>query len=134
MESIGRLLLELRNYLSQLAFYLDHPVEYDAAADLQALRRAVGFALALQGEEPLERLLSFLTIYNDLLSGVCVVLLRAKGLFSEEELHELYRAAAHHKWRLLLLESEASLPLEGEVHYLIDRDFCVLSGRRPEES
>lgn len=80
----------------------------------------------LEGEEPLEQLFHYLTLYHGLLKNQCFVLVGAHCYFSPEELEELYRMAGYQKWRLLLLEPSAVVPLPGEELCLLDRDLCEL--------
>ena len=133
-ESAAKLTLALRSYLAELAQQLDYPVVYDEAVDLTALRKAAGFGLAIEGEETLERLLSYLSTYSGLMERSCFVLIGAKTLFGEEELRELYRMAAYRKWDLLLLERVALPPVEGEAHCLLDGDLCVLSNTQAQDA
>lgn len=114
------------DYLQTVITAIEYPISFSGGEYVSPLLKALKCQPVLEGEEPLEQLFHYLTLYHGLLKNQCFVLVGAHCYFSREELEELYRMAGYQKWRLLLLEPCAVVPLPNEEICLLDRDLCEL--------
>ena len=125
-EETDALQREIAGYLERLVSASDYPISLSGGEYVLPLLKALKCQPVLDGEEPLERLVQYLALYNGLMKDQCFALVEAHAYFSREELRELYRMAAYEKWRILLLEQRMSEPLPGEAFCLLDESLCEL--------
>lgn len=117
---------EIANYLSCVILQIDYPISFSAGTYVMPLLKALKCQPFLDGDSPLERLMQYIDLYNRLMPSQCFTLINGHSFFSSRELEELYKAALHQKWRLLLLDQTFSAPLQVEDVCLIDRSLCEL--------
>ena len=89
--------------------------------------KAVDFSVCLDELEPVERIVEFISLCNELLKNQWFVLIGAKSFFSTDELKLIYDMAFARKVTLLLIEQNNMGRIENyESHILIDDDFCEI--------
>lgn len=125
-EESDALQQEIFHYLEHMALAVDYPFSFSGGEYILPLLKTLKCQPVLDGREPLERLMQYLTIYNGLMKDQCFVLAEAHTYFSREELLEFYHMANYKKWRVLLVEQRMSNPLPKETFCLLDEELCEL--------
>lgn len=125
-EESDALQKEICRYLEHVNRAVDYPLSFSGGEYILPLLKALKCQPVLDGKEPLEQLIQYLTLYSGLMKNPCFVLAEAHSYFSREELLQFYRIANYEKWRILLLEQRMSNPLPGEIFCLLDEGLCEL--------
>lgn len=116
----------LHQYLSAILRESPYPVDMAEDVDPMAILKAVGLQLHLDTDSLLGRLISYLSLCNDLLPTPCFVLVGAATYFDREELGQLQEMAGYQKWNMLRLEPYQLPRLPNECHRIIDADLCEI--------
>lgn len=125
-EQTDGLQRSIADYLALITVRMDCPIAFAEGDYVLPLLKALRCRPVLDGTEPLERLMQYLSLYNHFMKTQCFILVGMHAYFSPEELREFYRMAGYEKWTVLLLEQHMSTPLPGEVFYLLDEQLCEL--------
>lgn len=125
-EESDALQQKIVRYLEHITLAIDYPLSFSDGEYILPLLKALKCQPVLDGKEPLERLIQYLTLYNGLMKNPCFVLAEAHNYFSKEELLEFYRMVNYQKWKVLLIEQRMPNPLPGEIFCLLDEGLCEL--------
>lgn len=118
---------EMEAYLNQLVSKSPLPVEYDSEDLELGLLKTARFNFSLVNERPIDDLIEYLTIYEQLLQNQCVVLIGMDQLFESRELHYFVQMTQYRK--LNVLRIERTIPKtysETENIVLFDSDLCEI--------
>ena len=118
---------EMEAYLNQLVSESPLPVEYDSEDLELGLLKTARFNFSLVNERPIDDLIEYLTIYEQLLQNQCVVLIGMDQLFESRELHYFVQMTQYRK--LNVLRIERTIPKtysETENIVLFDSDLCEI--------
>lgn len=118
---------DLINYIDDIIFKYDLPLEYEPDLDLTGLLKIIGLNIELTNSELLNQLIQYIKVSFNLGGISCFVFVNLKDFLTFEEIAEFYKFASYSKIHILLLESSCKdLKHDCEEHYVIDEDLCEI--------
>lgn len=127
MQQTNELLSSVQGYLMHLADAVDYPIAFDEQMQSTALFKAWDMRLEMEDESLLERLDSYLSACREFLKKDVFFFVNLHAYLATDQLELLYKSAAYHKSKLILLEAHEAEPLPQEVRIILDRDLCQLN-------
>lgn len=127
VEETQTLKQEIEAYLNLLVSKSPLPVEY-ASDDLElGLLKTAKFNFSLTNDRPIDDLIEYLTIYEQLLQNQCIVLIGMEQLFESRELHYFVQMTQYRKLNVLRIERTISrVCSETENMVVLDSDLCEI--------
>lgn len=116
----------LTDYVEKLIQLVPYNLDYSADICVSDLLKLYGVKLLPYGSGFLDRILSYIKIMHQLAGIKLFIFVNLKQYFEENDLSELYKECAYEHVNLLIVEGEETAPIEGENHWIIDKDLCII--------
>lgn len=115
-------------YIENLLFSLDSDfLEYNLDIDITSIFKCAEVKFSTDYEKLSERLLDYMSIYNEYCNTGLFVFVNLKSYISNDELRNLYDTLFYRKINILLIESmERNHVLDCELLHVIDNDLCQI--------
>ncbi len=115
-------------YIENLLFSVDSDfLEYNLDIDITSIFKCAEVKFSTDYEKLSERLLDYMSIYNEYCHTELFIFVNLKSYISNDELKNLYDTLFYRKIKILLIESmERNQVLDCELIHLIDNDLCQI--------
>lgn len=117
---------EIYTYIYNKSITLPVSVELENELNVKRLLQLFEIKIVEESQTLLEKLMNYLQVNTQL--GICTVFIvtNLKQYLTNDELVELYKMINYEELTLILVENELSEPIDGEKHFLIDEDLCLI--------
>lgn len=118
---------ELLQFMEAMTATVPYQLSTETDLDIMALLKAYDVKIAVDGENPLERLIDYLRALSSICGIRVFVMLNLKHFFTEDQVAQLYEFCFCSKIFLINLEGQENYILPEERCVIIDRDFCFIT-------
>ena len=117
--------VELNNFLENLFYGIDFPLNHDYDFDLSKILKAVECKFDIDQKTFAEKLIDYFSITRDFCGVKLFVLVNLKSYINEKELLDIYEYVFYNKIALLLIENQDRKRFSDvEEIIVIDQDLC----------
>jgi len=117
--------VELNNFLENLFYGIDFPLNHDYDFDLSKILKAVECKFDIDQKTFTEKLIDYFSITRDFCGVKLFVLVNLKSYINEKELLDIYEYVFYNKIALLLIENQDRKRFSDvEEVIVIDQDLC----------
>lgn len=126
-EKYSMISAELLQFMEAMTATVPYQLSTETDLDIMALLKAYDVKIAVDGENPLERLIDYFRALSSICGIRVFVMLNLKHFFTEDQVAQLYESCFYSKIFLINLEGQENYILPEERCVIIDRDFCFIT-------
>lgn len=117
---------EIYRYIYAKSIALPVSVDLENELNIKRLLQLFDLKIAEESQTLLEKLINYLIVNTQL--GICniFIITNLKQYLTSDELMKLYKMINYEEIILILVENQPSEVLNGEKHFLIDEDLCLV--------
>lgn len=126
-EKYSMISAELLQFMEDMTATVPYQLSTETDLNIMALLKAYDVKIALEENDPLERLIDYLRAFSSICGIRVFVILNLKHFFTEDQVVQLYEFCFYSKIFLINLEGQKNYTLPEERCVIIDKDFCFIT-------
>ena len=120
---------EIVCYLEKLIFRVPYALEYDLDLNVAALLKCYDVRIVKDNESLLEKIVEYMKVSHQICNVQIFVFVALKQYLSETEIRQLYEFVLYEKIYLIIVDAHQEKRIPGEMHWIIDKDLCIIELR-----
>ena len=118
---------ELLQFMENVTATVPYQLSTETDLDIMALLKAYDVKIAVEGDDPLERLIDYLRALSSICGIRIFVILNLKHFLTADQVAQLYEICFYSKIFLINLEGQKNYILPEEKCVIIDKDLCFIT-------
>lgn len=118
---------ELLQFMEDMTATMPYQLSTETDLNIMALLKAYDVKIAVEGNDPLERLIDYLRALSSICGIRVFVILNLKHFFTVDQVAQLYEFCFYSKIFLINLEGQKNYILPEEKCVIIDKDLCFIT-------
>ena len=126
-ESYSTINSQLLQFIEEMISTVPYQLSTEIDLNVTALLKSYNVKIAVNGTEPLERLIDYLRAIASICDIRIFVILNLKQFFAADQVRQLYEFCFYSKIYLINLEGQKNYVLPEEKCVIIDKDLCLIT-------